>query len=438
MNDATLRSTVHRIVADQPVTDMHTHCFAPRFGHSADGSGKGLLLWGIDELLIYHYLIAEVFRIVTPQSLPYDKFWQMGKAQQADHIWKHLFVERTPISEASRGVLTTLTKLGLDPNEKTLTPYRNWFAEQDAEAFVYRVMQLANIDSITMTNEVFDNHERQLWLESPSLGDDPRFRPALRIDPVLCDWPHASERLISWGYNVNPAMTGSSIEETKRFLRDWIDRMKPVYVAASLPPTFQYPVHPDEQTGNSANETALTQAVLPVLQERSLPLALMIGVRRGVNPRLRSASDISGKADTLAVANLCREYPDNRFMVTMLSLEIQHELCVIARKFGNLMPFGCWWFLNNPSIIESITRMRIELLGTSFIPQHSDARILDQLIYKWDHSRKVIADVLADSYAKTKEAGYNVTEDHIKRDVALLLSGNFRAFCESDSDLPHP
>ena len=32
--------------------------------------------------------------------------------------------------------------------------------------------------------------------------------------------------------------------------------------------------------------------------------------------------------------------------------------------------------LNNPSLVEEITRMRMELLGTSFIPQHSDARVL--------------------------------------------------------------
>jgi hypothetical protein len=27
------------------------------------------------------------------------------------------------------------------------------------------------------------------------------------------------------------------------------------------------------------------------------------------------------------------------------------------------MPFGCWWFLNNPSLVEEITRERIEMLG---------------------------------------------------------------------------
>jgi len=101
---------------------------------------------------------------------------------------------------------------------------------------------------------------------------------------------------------------------------------------------------------------------------------------------------------------------------------------VAGRKFGNLMIFGCWWFLNNPSIIEEMTRERLELLGASFIPQHSDARILDQLIYKWDHSRRVIAKVLTDKYTDLLDAGYHVTEEHIRRDARLLLRDNFRNF----------
>ena len=84
-----------------------------------------------------------------------------------------------------------------------------------------------------------------------------------------------------------------------------------------------------------------------------------------------------GKADLTCLENLLRENQDNKFLVTLLSRENQHELCVLGRKFKNLMIFGCWWFMNNPSIIEEITRERIELLGLSVIPQHSDARILD-------------------------------------------------------------
>jgi hypothetical protein len=115
----------------------------------------------------------------------------------------------------------------------------------------------------------------------------------------------------------------------------------------------------------------------------------------------------------------------------MLSRENQHELCVTARKFNNLLLFGCWWFLNNPSIIEEMTRERLEMLGLSFMPQHSDARVLDQLIYKWTHSRKIIADVLADKYEDLADAGRKISEEDIRRDVADLLGNVFDRFCSS-------
>ena len=112
----------------------------------------------------------------------------------------------------------------------------------------------------------------------------------------------------------------------------------------------------------------------------------------------------------------------------MLSRENQHELCVSSRKFPNLMIFGCWWFLNNPSIIREMTAERVELLGLSFVPQHSDARILDQLMYKWKHSRAVIADVLIEKYTDLAKAGWEATESEIKRDVKMLFGGNFERF----------
>jgi len=168
---------------------------------------------------------------------------------------------------------------------------------------------------------------------------------------------------------------------------------------------------------------------MPTLAERGKPWAMMIGSRLQVNPALRDAGDMVARADVQSIVNLCARFPDNRLMVTLLSRENQHELCVAARKFGNLLPFGCWWFLNNPSLIEEITRMRLELLGPTFAPQHSDARILDQLIYKWDHSRRIIARCLTDKYADLLDVGYALTDEQIRRDVRLLLRDNFRNFC---------
>ena len=92
------------------------------------------------------------------------------------------------------------------------------------------------------------------------------------------------------------------------------------------------------------------------------------------------------------------------------------------------MPFGCWWFLNNPSIVSEITSERLELLGTSFIPQHSDASVLEQLIYKWRHSRVVIAASLYETYERLLQSGRAVTREEIERDVTRMFAGNFRAW----------
>jgi hypothetical protein len=194
--------------------------------------------------------------------------------------------------------------------------------------------------------------------------------------------------------------------------------MRPIYMAVSLPDTFQFPA-------DTAQSRILEEAVLPSCREFELPLSLMIGVRRQVNPRIRLAGDAVGRADLRSLEMLCRKYPENRFLVSVLSRENQHELCVYARKFNNLMPFGCWWFMNNPSIVEEITRERIEMLGTSFIPQHSDARVLEQLIYKWRNTCRTLTTILAGSYRMACEDGRNITCQDIQRDIEKLLRSNF-------------
>jgi hypothetical protein len=195
--------------------------------------------------------------------------------------------------------------------------------------------------------------------------------------------------------------------------------MRPLYLAVSLPAEFKYP-------DTDQRDRLLREVILPTAREHGLAITLMIGVRRGVNPALRSAGDAAGKADVTVVERLCADNPDLRFLATFLSRENQHDLCVIARKFNNLMPFGCWWFLNNPSIVSEITHERLELLGPSFVPQHSDARVLEQLIYKWQHSRVIIAETLFETYRRLLESGRAVTPKEIARDVARMFSGNFR------------
>jgi hypothetical protein len=403
---AELRRRVGEIVGRVPVIDIHTHLYAPEFG--------ALNLSGIDELLTYHYLVAETFRStdVTP-----EQFWRLDKAGQADIVWRALFVENTPLSEAARGVVTILSAFGLDPAARHLTEARAFFRAQDPPAHLERVLELAGVSEVVMTNDPFDAREAQIWESGARL--DGRFRAALRMDRLLNEWEVASADIAARGYKVDARLSGATVGEVRRFLDEWIVRMRPLYMAVSLPDDFNYPTA-------DARARLIREVVLPTARDHQLPFALMIGVRRGVNPALRAAGDGVGRADVGAVERLCAENPGVRFLATFLSRENQHELCVAARKFPNLLPFGCWWFLNNPSIISEITRERLELLGLSFIPQHSDARVLEQLIYKWRHSREVISEALADSYERLRTSGRAATPDEIGRDVARMFSGNFR------------
>ncbi|MDB5084059.1 MAG: hypothetical protein JWN30_945 [Bacilli bacterium] len=405
-----LASTVLQTINDHPITDIHTHLFAPEFGD--------LLLYGIDELLTYHYLIAETMRYST---MEYDAFFKLSKSEQANLIWQTLFVENSPISEACRGVLTTLHALGVDTTERNLDKIRAQIDTNDVNVYIQRILKSANVRSVVMTNDPFDPSEREVWLKGYKPAEP--FYSALRIDPLILNWPTAHLNLQKWGYQVEEDLTPQTLSEARRFVEDWVDLMNPLYVAVSLPDTFQFPAQ-------TLTNRLIEECILPVCRNRNLPFALMIGVKRQVNPALRSAGDSLGKADPASVEYLCANFPHNKFMVTMLSRENQHELAVIARKFRNLLVFGCWWFLNNPSLIDEITRMRLELLGVSVIPQHSDARILDQLAYKWTHSKKIIGQILVEKYQDLLDTGWNLTSEDIQRDVAKLFGGNFWEFLE--------
>ena len=59
------------------------------------------------------------------------------------------------------------------------------------------------------------------------------------------------------------------------------------------------------------------------------------------------------------------------------------------------------------------------------MPQHSDARVLEQLLYKWPHSKREIARALADQYVGVVENGRPVTVAEIQRDVTRLFADNF-------------
>ena len=162
---------------------------------------------------------------------------------------------------------------------------------------------------------------------------------------------------------------------------------------ASTPGDLRYAAGDAALEPGWPSATRLVDEVLvPVARDLDLPLALKLGCVRRLAPDLAPCGGGDGlrRVDLRPLARLLTAQPRLKVLATLLGRADQHEACVLAQKFPNLHLYGCWWYCNNPSIIRELTSMRLEMLGTAFTAQHSDCRVLDQLVYKWRHSRAVI------------------------------------------------
>ncbi len=107
VNERNLKTKIEDALNKIKIIDIHTYLFPSSF--------KDLFLYGIDSLLTYHYLIAETIRYL---SISTEDFYALSLKEQADLVWKTLFLERSPVSESSRGIVTIFNKLRIDLEEK--------------------------------------------------------------------------------------------------------------------------------------------------------------------------------------------------------------------------------------------------------------------------------------------------------------------------------
>ena len=143
---------------------------------------------------------------------------------------------------------------------------------------------------------------------------------------------------------------------------------------------------------------------------------------------LQAGDGVMAFADAGVLTRLCIFFPKVLFLATFLSRANQHQACVLAIKFQNFHLYGCWGFCKNPSIIEEMMTIRIEMLGPTFTAQHSESRVLDQLLYKWPHSRAVIAAVLIKEYIKLVDLGWSLTQGELRRDIRRLFGLSYEEF----------
>ena len=391
-----ISTQLFKSISSTPIFDLHTHLFPP--------THKSYFLLGFKNLLNYHYLIAE---LLTATNIDASTFYSYNDDEKASLVWSELFVKRTPVSEACAGVLTILKELNIEINNNDFSLISDQYDKKIKSD--KKILELSNVSSLVMTNNPFDLDEWSLFENND--WDKKIYFASLRLDDLILNYEESLKK----------AKDQTSVREEDSiitYLEKCYLQSNPVYAAVSL----------NTDTFNTLFDDSTWTSILEWLQRKKLPLSLMLGVKRAVNINFGLAGDGIGDINLKELSNLCNNFPKNNFLVTCLSLNDQHELTVLARKHPNLRIFGFWWFMNQPTIIKQILKMRIDMLGFSFIPQHSDARVSDQLIYKWNHFKKILHPILLEYYQDLINKNFPVLESIVQRDIQSLFSGNAKNF----------
>lgn len=384
------------IINNTPIFDLHTHLFPPQH--------EGYFLLGFKNLLNYHYLIAE---LLTATNINASTFYSYNDEKKASLIWNELFEKRTPVSEACSGVLSILKELKIELNKKSFLSICDEYDNKIQSD--KKIFDLSNVSSLVMTNNPFDLDEWSLFNNSD--WDKKIYLASLRLDDLILNYEETFKKAKDQTSNQEKSTIIAYLEKC-------YFQSNPVYAAVSL----------NLATFNKILDDSMWRDILVWLENKNLPLSLMLGVRRAVNKDFGLAGDGIGDINLKELSTLCTSFPRNKFLVTCLSLNDQHELTVLARKHPNLRIFGFWWFMNQPTIIKQILKMRIDMLGFSFIPQHSDARVSDQLIYKWNHFKKILHPILLEYYKDLLDKNFPISENILQRDINNLLSGNAKNY----------
>ena len=383
------------IINSTPIFDLHTHLFPPKH--------EGYFLLGFKNLLNYHYLIAE---LLTATNIDASTFYSYNDEKKASIIWNELFEKRTPVSEACAGVLSILKELNIEINNKSFLSICDEYDKKIQSD--KNIFELSNVSSLVMTNNPFDLDEWSLF--NTNDWDKKIYLSSLRLDDLILEYEETLKKAKDQISNQDNIIV--------TYLEKCYSQSNPVYAAVSL----------NLETFHKISHDSLWKDILVWLENKNLPLSLMLGVKRAVNKDFGLAGDGIGDINLKELSNLCNLFPKNKFLVTCLSLNDQHELAVLARKHPNLKIFGFWWFMNQPTIIKQILKMRIDMLGFSFIPQHSDARVSDQLIYKWSHFKKILHPILLEYYQDLLDKNFPISENILQRDIDNLLCGNAKKY----------
>lgn len=159
-------------------------------------------------------------------------------------------------------------------------------------------------------------------------------------------------------------------------------------------------------------ENRLTVDDIERFEFTNKPLFIMLGVKRNVS-NIKDGGDISDPAFDYKNSLSALSMVNRRILISLLSTRYQTELNSISRANPNIVVTGLWWYTSTYANISYLTYNRFQTLGWNFIPYYSDARVPEQLIYKWASFKNILSNVLS-----------NITNEITGKSIHKFLNQN--------------
>lgn len=385
-----------------PAVDVRTRLDPRRAGCAGD--------FGLDSLLTTPAVLEEFFRrramarrdarVDAEAGAAHEAYIRsLTPGELADIIWRQLFLDHPPLSEATRAVLTTMGLFGLDVGIGDLRLLREQFEAIPEDERRDRILKLANLDLVLYSVDCMDAVRTESVPPSPG----PAFKPVLCLDSLLWDWRESARLLRQRGYGLKAKVDEFSAIELRRLLAAEMARVNPVALNLDWPDGVR--------PGDDGVGRLVREAVAPLCRERGMALLL---------------SPQTTQVDVLAP--LWEDNPEVRFMLFPAGAEQAEAALEEARFSRNLLLCGPDGTLRHPSRMEDAAARRLEALGSGFHYAHSEAETAEGLVGAWAHLRWNLGKALLKRYGDLWRTGWRYEEADVLKDVRDILGGNARTF----------
>ncbi len=381
---------------ETPAVDLRVFFPAPALSAAARS--------GLDGLLTSPALLEEFFRRrVRPgqkgagesaeEREAYRK--SLAPGELADLVWRRVFLDHAPLSEAARTVLTTLGLFGLDVGTGDLRDLQAKFDAMSPKRRLEKTLAIANLELVLYPVECLDVDANGKSPPPPA-----PFRPVLSLTRLLGDWKAGARKLRGLGFGLKAKVDEFVPLELRRHLAGAADRLAPAALALDWP------------SGAKEGDTfrLVREAALHLCRERGL--ALLLAADRPVE----------------CLAPLWEECPEVNFLFFPSREEQLPAAGRAAATSRNFLLCGPDRPLSHPSSLGRFIECRLEESGTLFHACHSGASCPEELAGRWAHLRWTFGEVLLRRYAALRRTGWRLSEEGIKRDVRAMLGGNAREF----------